>query len=202
VSAAVAAFLVGRVVARRGPRPVVVAGAVLLAAVSAVGVLWLPGEARFLAYWLPVGLAVGVAMGAVTAGANAAAALSAPPAEFATATGLNTAARQVGGGLGVAALAVIQQAAPATGTTRFTAVYAFAAAVSVAAAAAGLALHVRRAPAAPRPAELTTSATQPATSATLATPAGTSHPPAGRRATPAGAADGVADRVAAVEGER
>jgi EmrB/QacA subfamily drug resistance transporter len=147
VTAAVAAFLVGRIVARRGPRPVVVAGAVLLAAVSAISWLWLPAEPRFLAYWLPVGLVIGIAMGAVTAGANAAAALSAPPAEFATATGLNTAARQVGGALGVAALAVIQQAAPATGTDRFTAVYAFAGAVSIAAALAGLALHIRRTPA-------------------------------------------------------
>jgi EmrB/QacA subfamily drug resistance transporter len=146
VTAAVAAFLVGRIVARRGPRPVVVAGAVLLAGVSAISWLWLPAEPHFLTYWLPVGLVIGIAMGAVTAGANAAAALSAPPAEFATATGLNTAARQVGGALGVAALAVIQQAAPATGTDRFTAVYAFAGAVSIAAALAGLFLHVHRTP--------------------------------------------------------
>ena len=48
---------------------------------------------------------IGVGMGAITTGISTAAALSVTPDRFAAAVGLNAAARQVGGALGVAALA-------------------------------------------------------------------------------------------------
>jgi hypothetical protein len=46
-------------------------------------------------------------MGAITTGVSTAAALSVTPERFAAAVGLNAAARQVGGALGVAVLAAL-----------------------------------------------------------------------------------------------
>lgn len=67
---------------------------------------------------------------------SSAAALSVAPESFAAATGLNVAARQVGGALGVAALAVLLvQKAGGDSTAPFAHVYLFGAVMSFAAAA-------------------------------------------------------------------
>jgi EmrB/QacA subfamily drug resistance transporter len=102
---AVVAAIVAVLAGRRTPRPIIVGGAVLLAAAGAILVLWLPATPDFLRFWLPVGVLIGAGMGAITTGVSTAAALSVTPDRFAAAVGLNSAARQVGGALGVAALA-------------------------------------------------------------------------------------------------
>lgn len=133
VSAALVAVGVGPVVARHGPRWVVVAGAATIAGVGLWLALALPAEPRFLALWLPAGVLVGMGMGAVTTGLSSAAALSVPPARFAAGTGLNQTARQVGGALGVAALATILEGGEGVGA--YVDVYVLC---TIAAAAAGV----------------------------------------------------------------
>ncbi|WP_053226299.1 MFS transporter [Solirubrobacter soli] len=102
---AIVAAVIAVLAARRTPRPIILGGAVLLAAAGAILTLWLPAEPNFLGFWLPVGVLIGAGMGAITTGVSTAAALSVTPERFAAAVGLNSAARQVGGALGVAALA-------------------------------------------------------------------------------------------------
>jgi hypothetical protein len=85
-------------------------------------------------------------MGAVAYGVASAAALSVSPLRFAGATGLNTTARQLGGALGVAALAAILPARAALHD--FAHVYLFCTLISAAAAVTGLGLSLRAQPAA------------------------------------------------------
>jgi EmrB/QacA subfamily drug resistance transporter len=123
---------------RPSPRTLTVIGALALAATSGALTLWLPAQPHFLAVWLPVSLISGAAMGAVSVGVSSAAALALPPSSFAAGTGLNIAARQVGGALGVAVLAALLAGhAPADGVSGFTHVYLACAVAALAAAAAG-----------------------------------------------------------------
>ena len=111
VMSAIAGFLLGRAGGRVSPRVAVAAGGVLILASGLVGGLALPAEPNFLGYWLPLGLVVGTGMGAVSVGVSSAAALGSP-IRFAGATGLNVTCRQLGGALGVAALATILRSTP------------------------------------------------------------------------------------------
>ncbi|MCW2918256.1 MAG: major facilitator superfamily 1 [Actinomycetia bacterium] len=129
---------VGRLARRPSPRTLTVIGALVLAATSGVLALWLPTEPHFLAVWLPTGLIGGAGMGAVSVGVSSAAAFSVPPPSFAAGTGLNIAARQVGGALGVAVLTVLLAGrAPGGGAAVFAHVYLFCALACLAAAAVG-----------------------------------------------------------------
>jgi EmrB/QacA subfamily drug resistance transporter len=101
------AAAVAMAAARRRPRPAVIGGALVLAAAGAICTLALPETPNFLGFWLPVGVLIGAGMGAITTGISTAAALSVAPERFAAAVGLNQTARQVGGALGVAALAAL-----------------------------------------------------------------------------------------------
>jgi MFS family permease len=125
LAASVAAVVLGRLTGRYGPRLPAVFG---LLAVVACGV-WLsfglPDEAAFLTLWLPAGLVGGAAMGAITVGTSSAAALSAPPTRFAGAFGMNTMARQFGGALGVAVLAVILDVSGSHGVDAYAHGYLF-----------------------------------------------------------------------------
>jgi EmrB/QacA subfamily drug resistance transporter len=107
VSAALVALGCGPLVARHGPRPVVLVGLGTLAAAGIWVVLAVEDAPAFVALWLPAGTLVGVGMGAIATGMSSAAALSVAPAQFAAGVGLNQAARAVGGALGVAAMATI-----------------------------------------------------------------------------------------------
>ena len=141
VFSAAIAIAIGRSARQPSPRVLVFAGALTIAATSAALALWLPDEPHFLTAWLPGGFGLGVGMGAVSVGVSSAAAFSAGPQRFAAATGLNIAARQVGGALGVALLAVILDGhTPADGAAPFLGVYWLMAGVSVAAAFVGLRL--------------------------------------------------------------
>jgi EmrB/QacA subfamily drug resistance transporter len=148
VAAAAVGLTIGGLSRRPSPRALAVTGALTIAAVFAALALWLPAEAHVLTVWLPTGLALGVGVGAVSVGVSTAAALSVAPERFAAATGLNIAARQVGGALGVAVLAVMLDGrTPADGIDPFLDVYWLMAAVSLAAAIVALRLAPRPAPA-------------------------------------------------------
>jgi MFS family permease len=137
-------------VRKPSPSVLVFAGGLTIAATSAALALWLPAEPHFLTAWLPGGFGLGVGMGAVSVGVSSAAALSVGPQRFAAATGLNIAARQVGGALGVALLAVILDGrTPADGAGPFLSVYWLMAGVCVAAAVVGLRLVLPPVAAAP-----------------------------------------------------
>lgn len=145
----VTAIGVGRLPSRPSPRLLVASGFALLVAADAV--LAISTTPHFVALWLPTGVVAGIGTGLATVGVSSAAALSVAPQHFAAATGLVMAARQIGGALGVAALAAILAGVHSTDPTRaYAAVYLAAGAVSLAAvvASAGLRLIPVAAPAA------------------------------------------------------
>ncbi|MEU7476327.1 MFS transporter [Lentzea sp. NPDC042327] len=107
VVSAIVAARVGKVLSKRNPRLVVSVGALLVVAAGVWLYLGLSAEPQLWSLWLPVGLVAGLGMGAVSTGVSSAAALSVQPTQFAGATGLNMAVRQIGGALGIAALAAI-----------------------------------------------------------------------------------------------
>ena len=144
--AAIVALRSGPLVARHGPRVVVITGALLLVGAGLLGTFTLPSEPSFLAWWLPVGVLIGLGTGAITTGTSTAAMLSVTPARFAAAGGLNQTARQVGGALGLAVLAAVLTGGADGDIGPYTHVYFFcsAAALGVAIAACWLVLEERR----------------------------------------------------------
>ena len=147
LTAAVASVVVGSRAGVQGQRIAVVGGSLLVAAVGLWMVAVLSSEPQFLSVWLPAGLVSGLGMGAVATGLSSAAATSVAPARFAAATGLNVMARQLGGALGIAALAAILEAQRGGGVDPFLDVFLFSSLASVGAAVIGLRL-VARTPAA------------------------------------------------------
>jgi EmrB/QacA subfamily drug resistance transporter len=123
VAAALVALSCGPLVARHGPRPVVLAGLATLAAAGVWVVLAVEDAPAFVALWLPAGTLVGVGMGAIATGMSSAAALSVAPAQFAAGVGLNQAARAVGGALGVAAMATILRGTDPAAAASYLGVY-------------------------------------------------------------------------------
>jgi len=147
ITASLAAVLAGRARGATGPRNATVAGALLMAACGGLLATALPHHANFLGYWLPIGLLLGAGMGLVTTGTSSAAALSLPPTAFAAGTGLNQAARQVGGALGIATLATLIESSHPGSATTFEHVYLFCTLAILCAAIVGLGLTLRTAPA-------------------------------------------------------
>ena len=154
---ALVAMLVGIGVSRvaRGvaPRVLVSIGGLLMAASGLVIALVLPSTPHFWELWLPAGFTVGAGMGAISVGVSSAAALSAPPLEFAAATGLNVAIRQVGGAVGVAGMAVMLAHADPRGTEGYGHVYLLCSALAAAVAVAGWLLVTPSSTRSARPAE-------------------------------------------------
>ncbi|MDL4774740.1 MFS transporter [Actinomadura xylanilytica] len=140
-TATAAAIVLGRLTSRIGTRPAVVGGALLMLAAGIWCYAALPDEPRFSTFWLPLGLLVGAGMGALSTGTASAAALSVSPSRFAGATGLNTTARQLGGALGIAALAALLPAD--AGRSDYATVYLFCTLAAGGAAIAGLWSGVR-----------------------------------------------------------
>ena len=112
-AAASAVVSIGLSRSRRRPsaRALVLLGSVALGASGFLLGLGVPAEPSYLLWMVPAGLLGGAGTGAVSVGVSSAASLSAPPASFAAATGLNMAARQVGGGLGVGVMVALLAAA-------------------------------------------------------------------------------------------
>ena len=144
LTSVIGAIVGGRLIHRLGVRAVLITGALLMVAAGVVTAAWLPTSPEFLAFWLPVGLVVGLGMGAVSVATNTAAATSAPPVRFAGAVGLNTTARQIGGALGIAGLAVIQ--ANGDALSAYTGVYVWGTALALGTAIAALAIATTRTP--------------------------------------------------------
>ena len=143
---AIASASVGIAIGRSARKPsasaLVGTGSLILAATSAALAVALPDHAAFLTAWLPGGIGLGIGIGAVSVGVSTAAAMSVSPSRFAAATGLNIAARQVGGALGVAVLAAILAGRGAhAGVRPFLDVYWLMAGLSLFAAFAGLRLR-------------------------------------------------------------
>ena len=148
-SAAVGIYI-GRLSRRPSPAALVAAGTTLVAGVGIVLALTLDSDPQLWELWVPTGLVLGVGIGAASVGVTTAAAMSVPPLKFATATGLNVAARQVGGAIGVATFAAIIAAQPGDGPiTGFRAVYWVITLASLAILPIALLLRPRSAPATP-----------------------------------------------------
>ncbi|MFF9570496.1 DHA2 family efflux MFS transporter permease subunit [Streptomyces sp. NPDC014685] len=139
---AVVGIGIGRLPVALTPRTMVAGGSALVAASTAVLALLIDTEPRFWTLWLPTGTVMGVGVGMATVGISSAAALSVVPRHFAAATGMVMAVRQVGGGLGIAATAVIVAEVSGPGAQPYAAVYWLATAVNLAAAVGGLALRL------------------------------------------------------------
>lgn len=148
---AVVGIGIGRLPITLTPRTMVAAGSALIAASTAALALLIDTEPHFWTLWFPAGTVMGVGVGMATVGISSAATFSIAPQHFAAATGMVMAARQVGGGLGIAATAVIIAEVSGTGAEPYAAVYWFATAVNLAAAVGGLALRIA-APPLPQPA--------------------------------------------------
>lgn len=105
VPLAVMAPLTGRIVARTGPRPPMLAGLALGAAGGLCLLLVTPASPY--ADLLPVMLGIGAGMGLLTPSVVAAAMRTCPPARQGLASGVNNTARQAAGAIGIAVFGVI-----------------------------------------------------------------------------------------------
>ena len=130
---ALVAVSVGRLPRPQSPRFLVVAGFVTLAAADAILAARLSSSPAFLSVWLPVGVLAGVGTGLATVGVSTAGALSVEPSQFAAATGLVLAGRQLGGAVGVAAMAALLDGASG-GMPAYADVYLGAAVLALVAA--------------------------------------------------------------------
>jgi MFS family permease len=96
------AIVTGRLAARRGHRPFLVAGA-LLYACSSTWLLLVPGvEPHYVRDWLPGLVMSGIAVGMVMPSLSGAAVSKLPAAHYAVGSAVNQATRQIGSVLGVA----------------------------------------------------------------------------------------------------
>ena len=117
-----------RLAQRIGPRPVLVAGGLLWGG----AVLWFVERVGttpdFAGQWLPGMVLLGIGAGALFPVLSGTAVASVPGRSFATATGMNSVARQVGAALGVAVVvAIIGTSTPATTYAAFQHAWAFGA---------------------------------------------------------------------------
>ncbi len=144
LSTAVVGVGIGRLSLAITPRAMVVVGSLLVGGTTAVLAGSISAEPHFLALWLPTGLVMGVGVGLVTVGISSAAAASVAPQHFSAATGLVMAARQLGGALGIATMAVLLvEVGHDDPVTPYAAVYWLVTAVNVAAAAGAVLLRAR-----------------------------------------------------------
>ncbi|GIH39092.1 MFS transporter [Microbispora corallina] len=104
---ALCAPFTGRLVARAGPRPPMIAGLALGAAGAAWLLLVSPGSPY--GVLVPALLGLGLGMGLLTASVVAAALRAGPPSRPGLSSGVNNTARQAGGALGVAVLGAVVQ---------------------------------------------------------------------------------------------
>jgi hypothetical protein len=135
---------VGRSLSRRSPHLVVFCGALTWLAAGLWLGLTLSSDAALWTMWIPVGLLAGAGIGAMSTGVSSAAALSVEPVDFAGATGLNMAVRQIGGALGIAALAAILSVPASTDAARYSHVVFFSCATAAIAGLLSLGLSPRR----------------------------------------------------------
>ena len=129
VVAVVVAGPASRLAQRIGPRPVLVAGGLLWGG----AVMWFVARVGttpdFAGGWLPGMVLLGIGAGITFPNLTGTAVASAPGGGFATATGMNSVARQVGAAIGVAVVvAIIGTPTPATAFALFRDAWTFGAA--------------------------------------------------------------------------
>lgn len=105
--AAAVAGPTSRLVQRIGHRPVLVAGGLIWGGAVVWFIERVGATPHFLTQWLPGIVLLGIGAGTLFPNLSGAAVASAPGRSFATATGLNSVARQVGAALGVALVVAI-----------------------------------------------------------------------------------------------
>jgi len=149
LASAVVSIGLSRATRRPSARALVLTGSLAVAASGLWLGLGVPAEPAYLLWMLPAGLVGGAGIGAISVGVSSAASLSAPPVSFAAATGLNLAARQVGGGLGVAAMVALLAAAGTDPVEGPRNVYLMSALASLVVVGLAPRLRVQAAPVAP-----------------------------------------------------
>lgn len=107
LTSAAAAAYVGKRATPRGQRAAIAGGGALLGITGLYLGLSVTSEPAFWSVWVPSGLLSGTAIGLGLTGLATASASALPPERFAAGTGLTMTARQLGGALGVAALAAL-----------------------------------------------------------------------------------------------
>ncbi|WP_216897301.1 DHA2 family efflux MFS transporter permease subunit [Nocardia alni] len=130
-TAAIGAGIVGRSKHPDIQRLATIAGAVLFGVSGVLFAALLHAQPRFLAVWLPVGLLSGLAIGLLMTAVSSAAAVSLPQDKFASGYGMSMTARQMGGGLGIAAFAAVTTSVTTGWLNGLHAVFWFAAAMMV-----------------------------------------------------------------------
>jgi len=135
IAAAVGAAIAGRLAEHRGPRGLIVGGA-LATAGAMLMYRSLPGTTPdYLTTWLPCQLASGASAGVVFASLSTATVTDLPANRIATGTALSSCLRQVGAVLGISILvAILDNATPAHLTGDFHDAYLFMAFTAVTAA--------------------------------------------------------------------
>jgi len=128
VVAVVVAGPTSRLAQRIGPRPVLVAGGLIWGG----AVMWFVERVGmtpdFVGEWLPGMVLLGIGAGTLFPNLSGTAVASAPGGSFATATGMNSVARQIGAALGVAVVvAIIGTPTPATAYAAFQHAWTFGA---------------------------------------------------------------------------
>ncbi|HET9076228.1 MAG TPA: DHA2 family efflux MFS transporter permease subunit [Acidimicrobiales bacterium] len=123
----------GKLAARRGFRPVLVAGFAVFALGLSLYALRVGTHPDYLGSWLPATLVSGLGIGLTFPVLGAAAVASLHPDRFAVGSAVNQTARQVGGALGVAVLVVILGPAgsPMAALGHFRHLWAFSAGMAV-----------------------------------------------------------------------
>ena len=189
--AAAVAGPTSQLVTRVGPRPVLVAGGLLWGA----AVVWLVARVGmtpdFVREWLPAIVLLGLGAGTLLPNLTAAAVASAPGTEYATSTGLNSVARQLGAALGVAlVVAILGTPTAAEAAAAFDRAWMFGAACFF---IAGLGCLLVRRPSGPEPPSLGAAA-RAVLERQLDEPA-PAVPPAARRAITVDATEPAAHRA-------
>ncbi|MGW1598757.1 MFS transporter [Streptomyces sp. NPDC002343] len=142
-ASALGAIVVGRRVGPAGQWAAVAVGSALFGASCAGMYLLLGTERSYAAVWLPLGVLAGVGIGAALTAISNAATASLPPQRFASGTGLLMTTRQIGGALGIAALAAILERHDVLDDEGYLRVFLACAIGAGAAAAAAFAIRSR-----------------------------------------------------------
>ncbi|MFF7603773.1 DHA2 family efflux MFS transporter permease subunit [Streptomyces parvulus] len=144
-AAAIGAMVVGRRIQPSAQWAAVAVGSALFGASCAAMYLLLGTERQYAAVWLPIGVLAGIGIGAALTAISNAATAALPPERYASGTGLLMTTRQIGGALGIAALAAILERHHVLDDEGYLQVFLACAIGAAAAAAAAPAIRSRAA---------------------------------------------------------